>query len=163
MKKRLWVLLLNLVPLLIVLVLNQLFNGNVALQIAVLAIYFAVHSYIVLKFLMKTVTHDVEKTKRILNWDFSDEEDSSALQSENVFLRFVAQVYQNLRNYFIHFDQEFTDVEDIIGKLDGVIDETEKAFLKKKAEKMKVDSWVATQIIEEVIALEKGASGEKPK
>jgi hypothetical protein len=47
--------------------------------------------------------------------------------------------------------------------VDGVIDETEKAFLKKKAEKMKVDSWVATQIIEEVIALEKGASGDKPK
>ena len=47
--------------------------------------------------------------------------------------------------------------------MDGEIDETEKAFLKKKAEKMKVDSWVATQIIEEVIALEKGASGDKPK
>jgi len=118
MNKRVIGIVLNLIPLLLILILQLLGDGLNITTLVVLFVYFIIHSFIVALYLVKVVNHDDSTTDKILNWDFKE-----SIEKGNLPETFVTKIYDNLRSYFIHFGGEFADITDITGKLNGVIEE----------------------------------------
>lgn len=121
MNKKIIAVLLNVIPVIIIFLIQLLSNDINFLVLGILAAYFLLQSFIVSTVLIKVVQHEQITTDKIIQWDFYESDETP--QNSNIPQTYVSKIYQNLRQYFMHFDNEFTEIDDITGKLNGVIEE----------------------------------------
>ncbi|QUH31080.1 methyl-accepting chemotaxis protein [Vallitalea guaymasensis] len=108
---------IHLIPITLLIILS-VFHVDTSLIIYVILFAWTFAGVIITgKFVFKVKEKDDSLTNKILDWNFEDELD----EDNNIIETNVRIIYNNFKNYFLKFDEQFKDVYNIAHQLDQVL------------------------------------------